>query len=233
MTKIFVLSSGGLDSTTCIAKAIAENSKEDVESISIHYGQKHDRELKAAEDVAEYYNIVHHELCLASIFKMLDNPLMKGSEQEIELTSYEEQTKEDPRGKVKTYIPFRNGLFLSVIASYALSIYPEEDIQIWIGVHADDSAGNAYADTSKGFIDEMSNAISKGTYEQVSVKAPFVSFSKAAVVQVGLGLSVPYEKTWSCYNGGEKACGKCATCRDRLKAFELNGKKDPIEYQES
>jgi len=231
MTKAFVLSSGGLDSTTCLAKAISIYGKEDVESISIYYGQKHDKELESAKEVARYYGIPHHGLSLASIFRPLDNPLLKGSEKEIELSSYEEQVKEDPTGKVKTYIPFRNGLFISAIASYALSIYPDEKIKIWIGVHADDSAGNAYADTSLDFIARMDSAIRTGTYGQVEVIAPFVTRHKADIVREGLELKVPYELTWSCYNGGEKACGRCATCRDRLDAFRMNNAKDPIDYE--
>ena len=232
MTKIFVLSSGGLDSTTCLAEAVDFYGADSVEAVSVYYGQKHHKEMSCAENVADYYKIPHHIIDLSEIFEKLDNPLMLGSNQRIEKKSYEEQVKEDPRGKVKTYIPFRNGLFISAIASFALSRYPEEDIEIWIGVHSDDSAGNAYADTSPMFIDYIGEAISEGTYNQVKVYAPFVELHKADIVMDGLNLKVPYELTWSCYNGGEKACGKCGTCRDRLEAFSKNGAKDPIEYEE-
>lgn len=233
--KVFVLSSGGLDSTTCIAEAVDGYGQDNVETISIYYGQKHKKELLSAEKVSEYYGIPHHVLDLSMIFNELDNPLMEGSDKEIEMTSYDEQVREDPSGKVKTYIPFRNGLFISAITSYAMSLYPDEEIQIWIGVHSDDSAGNAYADTSMTFISHMANAIESGTYGKIHLYAPFVNLTKADVVQHGLSLKTPktpYSLTWSCYNGGERACGKCATCRDRLEAFRLNNQKDPILYEE-
>ena len=230
--RAFVLSSGGLDSTTCIAKAIEVFGEENVESISINYGQRHRKELFCADNIAKYYGIKHHVIDLSNIFRGCDNPLMGSSSQKIEMTSYKEQVKNDPRGKVRTYVPFRNGLFLSAMASYAMSLYPDDRIDIWIGVHADDSAGNAYADTSFDFISMMNEAIDTGTYGQVSVCAPFVRSRKADVVREGLRLKVPYGLTWSCYNGEEKACGLCATCRDRLEAFRLNDAQDPIEYQE-
>lgn len=77
----------------------------------------------------------------------------------------------------------------------------------------------------------MNAAISRGTYERCTVKAPFLNINKAGVVKTGISLKVPYEKTWSCYEGKDKACGVCGTCRDRLAAFKANGIEDPIEYE--
>lgn len=91
-------------------------------------------------------------------------------------------------------------------------------------------AGNAYADCSVGFNNAMNEAISIGTYGLVSLRAPLNRWNKAQVVAEGLKLKVPYELTWSCYDGGEKACGECGTCIDRKAAFEANGVKDPIDY---
>ena len=128
------------------------------------------------------------------------------------------------------YVPFRNGLMLSAGAALAQSLFPEEKCEIWIGAHADDAAGNAYADCSVGFNNAMDQAINIGTYGLVSLRAPLNRWNKAQVVAKGLELKVPYELTWSCYDGGEKACGECGTCIDRKAAFEANGVKDPIEY---
>ena len=130
-------------------------------------------------------------------------------------------------GMVATFVPFRNGMFLSAAAALAVSLYPNEDVKIYIGAHADDAAGNAYADCSENFIDSMNDAIYIGTYKRVSIVAPFAKSNKAEVVAKGLELNVPYQYTWSCYNGGDKPCGKCGTCIDRAKAFSANNAIDP------
>ena len=116
---------------------------------------------------------------------------------------------------------------LSVAASAAGSIFEGEDIRLYLGAHADDAAGNAYADCSEAFMAAMDSAISVGTYGRIRLVAPFVGKNKAEVVKTGLSLGVPYELTWSCYEGGEKPCGVCATCRDRAAAFRANGADDP------
>ena len=96
------------------------------------------------------------------------------------------------------------------------------------GAHADDAAGAAYPDCSLDFVTAMNRAIVEGTGGQLRLEAPFVSVNKAQVVKTGLELGVPYQLTWSCYEGGEKPCGKCGTCIDRMKAFEKNGVVDPL-----
>jgi 7-cyano-7-deazaguanine synthase len=78
----------------------------------------------------------------------------------------------------------------------------------------------------------MNTAIYEGSGKQLTIEAPFISLNKAGVVKKGLELGAPYELTWSCYEGHEKACGRCGTCIDRMKAFELNGMTDPIEYED-
>ena len=125
---------------------------------------------------------------------------------------------------VSTYVPFRNGLFLSCAASIALS---KECEIIYYGAHSDDVAGDAYPDCSTAFNDAINKAIYEGSGRQLRVEAPFLNLNKADVVKKGLELEVPFELTWSCYEGGEKPCGACATCIDRAKAFELNGVEDP------
>lgn len=227
--KCLVLSSGGIDSTTCVALAVKEYGYKNVATVSIKYGQKHLKELKCAEKIAEYYSVPHYELDLSQIFKQSNCALLSQSTEEIPLKSYAEQISEGHG--VATYVPFRNGLFLASCASLALSIFNNEKCKIYIGAHADDAAGDAYADCSLEFIDYINKAIKRGTYNLCEIVAPFVNENKAEVVKTGLKLKVPYELTWSCYQGADKPCGKCGTCIDRLKAFELNGAKDPIyEY---
>lgn len=224
--KILVLSSGGVDSTTCLAMAVAEVGAENVLALSVYYGQKHDKEIQAAKKVAEYYGVRRMELDLSVIFAGSNCSLLKQSTEDIPLESYAQQIEETHGEKpVSTYVPFRNGLFLSSAASIALS---HGCSKIMYGAHADDAAGAAYPDCSLDFVNAMNQAIYLGSGNQLTIEAPFVSLTKADVVKKGLELGVPYELTWSCYEGGEKPCGKCGTCIDRQKAFEKNGVVDPL-----
>ena len=224
--KILVLSSGGVDSTTCLAMAVEEVGAENVLALSVYYGQKHDKEIQAAKKVAEYYGVRRMELDLSVIFAGSNCSLLKQSTEDIPLESYAQQIEETHGEKpVSTYVPFRNGLFLSSAASIALS---HGCSKIMYGAHADDAAGAAYPDCSLDFVNAMNQAIYLGSGNQLTIEAPFVSLTKADVVKKGLELGVPYALTWSCYEGGEKPCGKCGTCIDRQKAFEKNGVIDPL-----
>lgn len=228
--KALVLSSGGIDSTTCLAMAVESLGAENVAAVSFFYGQKHKKELHCSELVARHYGVRHYELDLARIFAFSDCSLLAHSTQEITHRSYAEQIRQNGEGMVSTYVPFRNGLFLSAAASLAVSLFPSQTAGLYIGAHADDAAGQAYADCSPEFTGAMADAIRIGTYGKIEITAPFVHMTKAQIVAEGLKLRVPYELTWSCYEGGEKACGTCGTCIDRKAAFEINGAKDPIPY---
>lgn len=223
--KAVVLSSGGVDSTTCLGLAISIYGAENVTAVSIYYGQKHDKELKCAEEIAKYYGVKHYTLDLSSILKYSNCSLMKNSTEEIEHLSYIEQKNKTDKGMVSTYVPFRNGLMLSAVTSLAVSIYPNDEVHIYLGAHADDAAGSAYADCTVDFTYAMKRAINLGTYEKVFVETPLISFNKAKVVETGTRLGVPYELTWSCYEGGDKPCLTCGTCRDAIEAFHINNRK--------
>lgn len=222
--KVLVLSSGGVDSTTCLAMAVEEYGRENVVSLSITYGQKHKKELESAEKIAKYYRIEHESLDLTKIFSYSNCSLLEHSEKEIVKESYAEQLEKTEGKPVETYVPFRNGLFLSSAASIALAKGCQV---IYYGAHRDDAAGNAYPDCSEAFQDAMKNAIFEGSGGQLTLLAPFILATKAKVVKKGLELKVPYELTWSCYEGGEKPCGCCGTCLDRREAFLANGIEDP------
>lgn len=230
--KALVLSSGGVDSTTCVGIAVDRLGKENVATVSVFYGQKHAKELLCAKNVAKFYQVEHYELDLSNIMQYSNCSLLSRSTEEIRHESYADQIAKDGEGMVRTYVPFRNGLMLSSVAALAVSIFPDEDVQVYLGAHADDAAGHAYADCSAEFTSTMGKAISIGTYDKVHLEAPLVNMNKAGVVKTGLALNVPYVLTWSCYEGGEKACGTCGTCIDRIHAFEENGMKDPIAYEE-
>lgn len=230
--KVLVLSSGGVDSTTCVGIAIDKYGKDNVITASIFYGQKHSKELECANKIAKYYGLKHYELDLSKIFDYSNCSLLDHSTEEIEHKSYKEQSKENKEGRVKTYVPFRNGLLLATATSLTDSLFPNEEAVIMYGAHADDTVGNAYADCSPEFAESMNKAINIGTYGKIKLEAPLINMNKADVVKTGLFLGVPYELTWSCYEGKEKQCGKCGTCIDRKNAFKQNGIKDPVDYEE-
>ena len=206
--KAMVLFSGGVDSTTCLGLAIEKFGKENVTPLSIHYGQKHDKEVEAARKILDHYGMEGMEMDLSGIFAYSNCSLLEHSDEEIPEASYAEQLKGSEGTPVSTYVPFRNGLFLSCAASIALA---KGCSCIYYGAHQDDAAGSAYPDCSESFYKSMDAAVFEGSGQE------------------GLRLKVPYEYTWSCYEGKDKPCGVCGTCIDRRKAFEANGMKDPAD----
>ena len=223
--KALVLSSGGVDSTTALALAVSRYGKDNVIALSVSYGQKHDKEIQAAKAVSAFYGVEQLFLDLSKIFQYSNCSLLQQSTEEIPEESYARQIEKTEGEKpVSTYVPFRNGLFLSSAASIALS---KDCSVILYGAHADDSAGFAYPDCSPMFNDAMNQAIFEGSGHQLKVEAPFVNMTKAEVVKMGLELNAPYELTWACYEGKDEPCGKCGTCIDRAAAFAANGVSDP------
>ena len=220
--KALVLCSGGVDSTTLLAMAVERYGAENVFALSISYGQRHEKEIESAKAVAAYYGVEQRFLDLSAIFADSNCSLLAHSTDQVPEESYAEQLDESNGAPVSTYVPFRNGLFLSSAASMALSLGASV---LYYGAHHDDWAGNAYPDCSLEFVYAMNLAIMEGTGGELRMEAPFVEWSKADIVKRGLELGVPYELTWSCYEGGNYPCG---TCIDRNRAFELNGVRDPL-----
>lgn len=253
-TKLFVLLSGGIDSTTTLAMALTDFPEAEVECVSVDYGQRHKKEMDSAKAVIDHYNnvdedcIEHHILNLKG--QLTGMLVDKDENEEIPNASYADL----PHGISPTYVSFRNGTMLSLVAARAQSwIMEQEAIQemngdamdeaglpflsyeavIYCGVHADDGANWAYPDCSPEFIGGMANAIYIGTYNKVRLRAPLLYMSKAAVVREGTRLRAPYGLTWSCYAGEELHCGVCPTCRSRKEAFQLNNLDDPTQYAKS
>ena len=159
--KAMVLCSGGVDSTTCLGIAVDKYGAENVVALSIYYGQRHTKEIESADKVTEYYGVEHISLDLEKIFQYSDCSLLAHSDKEIPEESYAEQIKKTNGSPVSTYVPFRNGLFLSSAASIALSKGCEV---IYYGAHSDDAAGSAYPDCS----DEFNKAMNEAIYLAVS-----------------------------------------------------------------
>lgn len=218
--KIIVLLSGGADSATVLAKAVQEVGSENVKCLNIYYGQRLDREMQGAKALAEYYKVELITKDISDIMLSCDCSLLKSSNKEIAHKTYKEQLQE--KSRIDSYVPFRNGILISLATALA------DDMgfnSIYYGAHFDDYA---YPDCSGEFIDAISNCTQQGTINKLTVSAPFRDTKKADIIKLGLSLGVPYQLTWSCYEGGEKPCCKCASCIDRINAFKVNGQIDPL-----
>jgi queuosine biosynthesis protein QueC len=218
-----VLLSGGMDSATLLGRVLQSGAGDDtVNAISFRYGQRHEKEIHAASDLCAHYDLPHEVIDVA--LPRAGSVLM--TDKAMPQMSYEElQAAEGPS---PTYVPFRNGTFLSLAAAYALDLGADT---LHTAVHADDGHNWAYPDCTPEFVGAMQNAIYVGTYHEVRLQAPFVYLTKAEIVALGTLLRVPFDLTWSCYEGREFACGTCPTCVSRLEAFDQAGLKDPIPYE--
>lgn len=237
--KVFVLLSGGVDSSSALALAKNDFPGAEFEAVSIDYGQRHARELQAAREIAEHFQAEH---VIIDTKGFMEGMLVdKGEDNEkVPDVSYAEL----PAGISPTYVTFRNGLMLSIVAARAQAWVmqqqkewnqeisdqgenqndhemPDFDAYIYLGIHADDGANWAYPDCTQEFIGPMSAAIYVGTYNRVRVRAPFTFMNKAMLTGIGLSMGVPFEKTWSCYKGEELHCGTCPTCQSRKEAFRV------------
>ena len=223
MKKAVVLLSGGLDSTTALYLAKKEGFE--VYAISFDYGQKHDKELECAKTIAEEAGVADYIVVKTNMNTWGGSALTDSS---IEVPEGNIDSKEIP----VTYVPARNMIFLSFAASYAEVVGAQD---IFIGVSEVDYSG--YVDCRQEFLDSMEKTINLGTVygakqgKKIKIRAPFINMTKAEEVKLGMELGVDYGKTWSCYNGGEEACGTCDSCKLRLAAFENAGHKDPIKYR--
>ncbi len=221
--KAVVLLSGGLDSTTTLAIALKDGY--DVYPITFRYGQRHNREIESAKKICEYYglNLKIVEINLREIggSALTDNMDVPKNRSMKEISS------EIP----VTYVPARNTIFLSIALGYAEVLDAD---RIYIGVNALDYSG--YPDCRPEYIEEF-NKLSKLATKRgvegktIEIVAPLINMKKGEIIKKGMELKVPYELTWSCYEGKEKACGKCDSCLLRLKGFMDAGEKDPLEYE--
>ena len=218
--KAICILSGGMDST--LASYIAKNDGYEIIAVHFNYGQRtQDRELKAFRDICEDLKILEKY--------EIDIPFFT----QIGASALTDKTIDIPTGGVEagvpiTYVPFRNGIFLSITAAIAEK---EGATAMYIGVVQEDSSG--YPDCTDEFINDMKKAINQGTKKetQIDILTPLVHLSKAQIVQEAMRLNVPLEHTWSCYKEEDEACGVCDSCRLRLNGFKLANQIDPISYK--
>jgi len=220
MNKAVCIMSGGMDSTLCAYKA----KKAGFEIIALHFNYNQRTQKKELE-------------CFRAICK--DLGVIKSYEIDLDFfsqigasaltdTSIEVPTDGLKPGIPITYVPYRNGIFLSIATAIAEK---EKANAIYIGVVEEDSSG--YPDCKESFIKTKEKAINLGTKDETSLKiiTPLIHLKKEDIVKEALIYNVPLELTWSCYKNEDKACGICDSCRLRLKGFSKAGIKDKIPYE--
>jgi len=214
-----VLISGGMDSA--LTAAIAAK-KYDLAFLHINYGQKTEkRELKAFNDIANYYNVKKTLVADISHLKKIGGSSL--TDNKIKITKANLISKKIPT----SYVPFRNANILSIAVSWAEVIKAEK---IFIGAVEEDSSG--YPDCRKVFFDAYNKMIKCGTKNNFNIKieTPLINLSKKDIVLKSIRMKSPLHLTWSCYKSNDVACGECDSCALRLRGFRRAGKIDPIKY---
>ncbi len=220
MNKAVVLLSGGLDSTTLLYWVVKQGYEPYV--LSFDYGQRHKKELEFAKRTCEKLEVEHRAVDLTSIRELLQGSALTTESVSVPEEHYSHETQKT------TVVPNRNAIMLNVAVGYAVSIGAD---RVFYAAHYNDRA--IYPDCREEFV-ESQNQTAKLANDapELEIIAPFVSKTKADLVKIAGELGVPFEDTWSCYKGGERACGVCGTCRERIEAFQVSGIEDAINYEE-
>ena len=215
--KTVIIGSGGLDSTVLIYDAITQGYKPEI--LTFDYRQRH---------------LIREQDCLRETITKLTLPykfiflprLLKSTLTNIKLPITEEHYTHD--NQKQTVVPNRNMIMLSMAAGYCES---EHIRWLMYGAHSNDLA--IYWDCRPNFVGGMNEVLDLNDVFPVKLLTPYLYLKKADIVKRGIELKVPFEDTWTCYYGEELACGKCASCQERLEAFKLNDAKDPVKYKEA
>lgn len=219
--KAICILSGGMDST--LASYIAKNDGYDIIAVHFNYGQRtQKKELEAFRNICEDLKIKEKYEIDIPFFSQIGASALTDKSIAIPTNGLE-------KGVPITYVPFRNGIFLSIAAAIAEK---EKANTMYIGVVQEDSSG--YPDCTDTFIKYIQKAINEGTKEstKIEIKTPLVHLLKSQIVKKSIELKVPLEHTWSCYKEEDKACGICDSCRLRLNGFKMANKTDPIIYKD-
>lgn len=212
-----IIVSGGMDSITLL-----HYRKEQISlAVTFDYGSNHNRrETEFAAYHCKSLDIEHIVIPLSFIHDYFKSSLLQGADAIPEGHYTAENMK-------STVVPFRNGIMLAVACGIAESRGLD---RVLIANHNGDHA--IYPDCRENFIAAMGKAMEAGTYEHISIDAPFTDISKTDIALIGKRLGIDYSKTYSCYKGGEKHCGKCGTCVERKEALRNAGIEDTTEYEE-
>jgi 7-cyano-7-deazaguanine synthase len=213
--------SGGMDSA--LSSYIAKNEGYEIIALHFNYGQRTQRkELEAFRRIADSLDAIERYEIDLPFFEQIGASALTDRSIDVPTGGIEE-------GVPVTYVPFRNGIFLSIAAAIAEKHGAQA---LFIGVVEEDSSG--YPDCRENYIRTMQEAINLGTREEteIEIRMPLVDLKKREIVSKALALGVPLEETWSCYQDETVACGVCDSCRLRLKGFEEAGAVDPIPYRQ-
>ena len=223
--KAVCLISGGLDSA--VSAFIAKDMDYDLFALSFIYNQRHIKEIKSAKKIAKTLNVKKHIIFNIDIGSFGGSSLVDKSIK-LEINhKIEDIGKEIPN----TYVPARNTIFLSIALGFAEIIDADT---IFIGATAADYSG--YPDCKPEYFkafQKMADLATKKSLKgkKITIKTPIINLNKSEIIKKGYKLGVPFEKTWSCYLGKEKACGRCDSCLLRLKGFKKAGLRDPLKYE--
>lgn len=217
MKEKLIIISGGMDSITLLN----EYKDEIAMAVTFDYGSNHaKKEIPMAKLHCERLGIKHIIIPLAFIHEYFKSSLLEGADAIPEGHYAAENMK-------STVVPFRNGIMLAIACGIAESNGLKE---VMIANHSGDHA--IYPDCRTEFINAISEAMRLGTYEGISIVAPYSDITKTDIARHGKAIGLNYAETWSCYKGGEKHCGKCGTCVERKEALHDAGIDDPTEYEE-
>jgi len=217
--KAVCVMSGGMDST--LAAYMMKNEGYEIIAVHFNYDQRtQTKELECFYNICDALHVENRYVLELDFFKQLGASALTDKSIDVPTTGLED-------GVPITYVPFRNGIFLSMSAAVAEK---EGASAISIGVVEEDSSG--YPDCRESYIKSMQESINLGTKDETSIeiKMPLVALKKSQIVQKSIELEVPLHLTWSCYKDEEEACGVCDSCRLRLNGFKLAGVTDPINY---
>lgn len=212
--KTIAVISGGMDSVTMLYKLKAEGKK--LKAISFNYGQRHKRELEMARATCEKLGIQHDIVDITSITSFISNSALTG-DIEVPHGNYADENMK------KTVVPSRNTIMASIANGYAINSNFDS---IALAVHAGDHA--IYPDCRPEFITALQTLFCVNNFEAIDIITPYLYKTKIDIVTEGIELNVDYTLTHTCYEGGEKPCGKCGSCVERTEAFYKNNTKDPL-----
>lgn len=216
--KAVVIYSGGMDSFTILQRAYKDGY--DLYPLTFDYGQKHSKEIDYARRVCDELNLPHRIIDITAINQLLQSSSLT-SDKSIPEGHYEADNMKS------TVVPNRNMILLSLAIGYAVDIGASK---VFYGAHSGDHA--IYPDCRPEFVRAMNAVASIANYEPVEIVTPYLQGDKISILRDGLAMGLDYGKTWTCYNGREKACGKCGSCVERLEAFTLNNSVDPLLYEQ-
>jgi 7-cyano-7-deazaguanine synthase len=217
MTRAIVLLSGGMDSL--VTAAIADQQCDELYFLHFSYGQRTQaRELKSFHAIAQHYQCTQAKVIDYQWLSEIGGSALTDPTRKIE---------QNDHGIPNSYVPFRNATMLCAATAWAEVLKAEA---IYIGAVQEDSSG--YPDCRQSFFEAFAQVIQEGTIDaRLQIQTPVLHHSKAEIVKIGMQLNAPFELSWSCYTSEDAACGKCPSCRLRLKAFAIAGLTDPISYK--